>query len=890
MTDTGEPIPCIRPVLELFRPNAIALWVTTYSIELELFNEFLLGRLGDPPLNIAILADAQRLSATLERIPPEKADRVAAVNQRWLLRGAQIGAGRFHPKSYLMVTPAKTTLLAGSGNLSASGLDGGREVFTEFVSGTAAGDAAIAAWRAWMRRLVGRIDDTRLAERFADLETKLPRSDRPRAVGETALIHNLDERLDDQLVAAVTAQVARPVDELLVAAPYFDQNALALGRLIERLAPKRISVYTTSMTSVDGPRLAHALDNAGAHVSLYAYEPDEFTHAKLIGVVAGSRSWIFSGSANLSQAALNLLASDGNVELAVLTSATPEQARALFIPPGATARGLSIADLSDLTFESGAEATALPVHLLRAAARPDGTVEVRCQPAPQAGWQLDDLYERSPLVVDGETAVTTGPLHGRLVRIVDDGGIVISNRAVVDDPDALDAMLHVRDRSTDDRPPELLSGDLDTPLGNVLIWLHRNLVMDVTERASPGAGSGGVGSGESDSAADDKLWNRLEHEKLGRDPRAHTYGRLLGRPAGLGASEPILELLETMRDRAPSPERTVESGRSVLTVLREQAEQAGDEDSSGGDDNAPVKRWKTETRIRVRARNVLRRWAAAQTDPRLVWIDTLAPAGNFSMVASTFARLWVTIGKDPSQCELRADDLDDLWLDWMRPFAGTGRGDGWLDQLEQSDSRVSDRLPADLPETVAALSWLALHNKDRETIIAWQPVLSAALGHGLLEPSEETARFVSHVTHWPVDRSAVESDLLRCIEFIDDNLWCKRTRDELALKDLRLEEVTGGQAVSVRLVVKGLVHPLRDPRTCQLVVAARRYRRCDGVAVFSADAGWRLVIKTGTPVSYLLGDASRSMLDSEEVPEGLIERMASTGGILADLFGRDQVA
>jgi hypothetical protein len=238
------------------------------------------------------------------------------------------------------------------------------------------------------------------------------------------LIHNLDERLADQLVAAVTAQVARPVDELLVAAPYFDQNALALGRLIGRLAPKSISVYTTSMTSVDGSRLAHALDNAGAHVSLYAYEPDEFTHAKLIGVVAGSLSWVFSGSANLSQAALNLFAFDGNVELAVLTSATPEQTRALFIPPAATARGLSIADLSDLTLEPSAEATALPVHLLRAAARPDGTVEVRCQPAPQVGWQLDDLYERSPLAVDGETAVTTGPLHGRLVRIVDDGGTV----------------------------------------------------------------------------------------------------------------------------------------------------------------------------------------------------------------------------------------------------------------------------------------------------------------------------------------------------------------------------------------------------------------------------------------------------------------------------------
>ena len=80
------------------------------------------------------------------------------------------------------------------------------------------------------------------------------------------------------------------------------------------------------------------------------------------------------------------------------------------------------------------------------------------------------------------------------------------------DLDALDAMLHVRGRSTDDRPPELLSGDLDTPLGNVLIWLHRNLVMDVTERASPGAGSGGVGSGESDSAAGEgKSCRRTPH-------------------------------------------------------------------------------------------------------------------------------------------------------------------------------------------------------------------------------------------------------------------------------------------------------------------------------------------------------------------------------------------
>ena len=891
-TDTDAVLPTVRPTLELFRSNAIALWATTYSIELELFNEFLLGRLGDPPLNIAILADPQCLSATLERIPPEKSDQVAAINQRWLLRGVQIGSGRFHPKSYLMVTPTKAILLVGSGNLSTSGLDEGREVFTEFESGTAVGDEALAVWRAWMRRLVGRVDDTRLAERFADLETKLPVSEGLRAVGETRLLHNLDEPLADQLVAAVTARATPPVDELLVAAPFFDQNAVALGRLIARLAPRNIAVYTTSLTSVDGLRLAHTLDRAGAKVSLYAYEPDVFTHAKLVGVVAGSQSWIFSGSANLSQAALTLTASDGNVELSVLTSATPEQTRAAFMPPGTTVRAIATADLNRLAFAPSTEVTALPVHLQRAAVRPEGTVEVRCQQPLQLGWQLDDLDERSLLFLDGGTLVTTGPLNGRLVFIVDDDGAALSNRVVVDDPVGLDAVLHVRGRASEERPPELLSGDLETPVGKALLWLHRNLVMDVTERASPGAGSGGVGSNESDSAADDGLWERLEHEKLGRDPRASTYGRLLGRSTGLGASEPILELLEAMRDRVLPVDHTVGAGRSVLTVLREQAEQeaAQDSDEAEGDDAAPIKRWKTETRIRIRARNVLRRWAAAQTDPRLVWIDQLAPAGNFAMLAGTFARLWVTIGKNPAQCELHADDLDDLWLEWMRPFVGTGRGDGWLDQPEQSDEQVFNRLPADLPEIVAALCWLALHNKTRETIIAWQPVVGAALSHGLLEPTDETARFVGHVTHMSVSRSTVESGLLRCIEFIDDELWCERTGDELGLDDLRLEEVTRGHAVSVRLMVRGLVDPLRDPRTCQLVVAARRYRRCDGVAVFSTDAGWRLSISTGSTIAYRRADQDHSVVESDLVAEGAIEHIASTGGILADLFVRDQVA
>jgi len=510
-------------------------------------------------------------------------------------------------------------------------------------------------------------------------------------------------------------------------------------------------------------------------------------------------------------------------------------------------------------------------------------------PLPNTSWSA---YWRGLLVVRAGKTLTSDPLRGRLVRIVAADGAVLSNRAVVDDPGGLDAVLLVHSRSADDHPPELLSGDLDTPLGKALLLLHQNLVMDVAESVSAGAGTGGVGADETDSTADDDLWERLEQEKLGRDPRINTYRRILGRPTGLGANELILELLEAMCDRVLPEDRAAKTGQpvSVLALLREQAEQElHPQNPQGGEGAAPKKRWKMETRVRVRARNVLRRWAAAQTDPRLVWIDHLAPAGNFSMIATMFAGLWLVIGDDPARCELQVDDLDDLWFDWMRPFVGAGRGDGWLDRLDLTDSAVRDRLPHELPETVAALCWLSLRHRNRTAIIAWQPVLNAALGHRLLEPSDEAARFVSAVTHSSLTRGELEGDLLQCIEFIDDDLWCKRTCDELGLGALQLQAVASAQNVSVRLVVKGMGNPLRDPRLPQLIVAARQYRRCDGVAISADDSGWRLAVNTGASIAYRR-DPDSSMRESEDVPAGAIERMVATGGVLADLFVRDQVA
>src|SRR5207249_10467817 len=81
-------------------------------------------------------------------------------------------------------------------------------------------------------------------------------------------------------------------------------------------------------------------------------------------------------------------------------------------------------------------------------------------------------------------------------------------------------------RSGLDRPVELQAAHLDCPLGRALLWMHRNLVMDVAE------GSAAVGErllGEQDDASAGAVPEGIEQEHLGRDPRAATYGPLLER-------------------------------------------------------------------------------------------------------------------------------------------------------------------------------------------------------------------------------------------------------------------------------------------------------------------------------------------------------------------------
>jgi hypothetical protein len=864
----------VQPVAELFTAAASVLWATTYNLDLSLFNEFLLGRLGDPPLNVAILADHRRLAVSLDRIPSERTDTLASVNRRWLLRAVRPGNQAFHPKTYLVVTSGRTTLLVGSGNLSTAGLDEGREVFTTFRSGTPVGDAAIGSWRAWMRRLVEQIDDVTLAQRFRDLESRLPAPQTLGLAAPSPLLHNLDTPISAQLASALGDAATGGVDELHLAAPFYDDEAGAVGRLLDLLEPRRVRIFVTGSTSVNGARLAERLRASGAQVEVSAYEPDRFVHAKLVGIVKGRRGWLLSGSANLSLAALvNTVGHGANVELAVLATLDPEVVRSLFLPPEMSTVARTLDSLVDLSFRSAAEPELPGVRLRTAAALADGCVEVVCESPCQPDWLLDDLASPQPLIIEPSgRVVTRAPLPGRLVRLTDAAGTVLSNRVVVDDPASLANALNAGSgRPAADRPVELAPGDLETPLGQALEWLHRNLVMDVSEQPNNSI-TGGVGAEEAEQQADDNLWERLAREQLGRDPRANTYHRMFGRKVSTG-TEPIIELLEKLRAQAPSQPAAL-SGGSLLARLLTGARKPG-----------PVHQWKPSTRIRIRARNVLRRWASAQTDPRLVWVDPLAPAGNFAMIAGTLAHLNLERARHPEHVELTPDDLDDLWLRWLQPFVGTGQGDGWLEQLHPDDLALAQqRLPEWLPEAVAALCWLSVRPGplQRERIVASQAMLAAAYQCDLLEPTPVAAAYLSAVIDNRLTRAQLDTQLFDAITFIDDDLWCAQTRAALSLQRLELLAPPGAAAIQVRLDVRGIDDPLLDARVPRLVAAVRRYRRCSGVAVYCADA-WRMVFVDGHHIGYR--PAREGLQDSMNVlVGGQLEQLAASGGVLADLF------
>ena len=533
-------------VAGFFSGRWTSFFATTYSMELEFFDEYLFRRLGEPPLSATVLADAGK-HAQLWASGDDQTRRLRRANRDYLLRPVTFGTGAFHPKTYFFGNASEGVLLLGSGNLTMGGVERGREVFSEFRSTKPDDLGSIRGWRQWMDGIVERIADEEVRFRWLRLRRECGDWLEGDAAG-SRFIGTGERSILDQFANRVDGEVA----ELHVMAPFYDRDALALKALLDRFTPAQLHLYLGAATSVHGPALVTVVSAFEGQLLLLALDPPGFVHAKLIGVVTAEHGHLLVGSANLSQAAL--LGTDepwANIEACVAVELAADETRDAFLPPEHCWQETFLDHIAELEFRADDGPPGPPVHLKAAWPGTDGRVSVDATgvippdaelTAGGVGKRIKDAMTSGPLALPGE--------GGILVWLRAADGSDLSNRVPLDDRRRLGNWLDQRNEGGE-RPRELDSTDFETPVGQMLLRLHETCIFDIDETPALGRAAGLT---EQEAEEQKTSWEDLEEllakEELARDPRIPNYPRHTG--FGLLEDDDVLALLRLMLDRAPA--------------------------------------------------------------------------------------------------------------------------------------------------------------------------------------------------------------------------------------------------------------------------------------------------------------------------------------------------
>ena len=850
----------MKPI-ELFSRDVHTCWATTYQFDLKLFDQFLLRRLGNAPLNAVVLCDEDGISDALVGLADVDIHVAASANRRYLLRGVRLpSGGRFHPKTYLLASARKTILLVGSGNLTRSGLDRGREAFTQFDAETDDSIAVLRAWASWMRDVVRRQDDEQLRRRFEHLTTSVPVLLGPS--GDSSFVANLNEPILDALVR----RAPEPVAELHACAPFFDERAQALREVIQRCSPKEIHLYLGARVNVDGGALRHVLESSALEVHVHGYDPSSFVHAKLIGLVGADGSGVLMcGSANLSHAALTRVYTEpgswGNCEAVVMRSGTGDGVRAVFSPPGYAVVDVGLDDVEELTYDD--DSTDLPswtVRLRSAHVTAGRRLQLRTDSdlcACAVTWSEASV----PLALDAAgVTLEAVPDDGDVVVVwlLDQAGEQCSNPVVVDDPHALEAVLGDGDGGRD-LPVEIRDQDGKSELLRLLAWAHRRFIFDIEDTP---ALKRATNAQEQQQIDDTGFWERYAREELVSDPRSQTY-RPIGTSASLTDADALLREIEAMLHAAPEDRRL----RIVTGHLPGK--------SNGGDGTSST--WSLTARERVRARNLLRRWARALADPRHAWLSPGAPAINYEALLEVLTMIWINEALDDSDV---LDLLEEVWT----AFLGSNARSGLLDRAEPGlVTEVLQSLTEGARELAAALAYCALHRDVPWAgwIYDWQPFLVRGLELDIFRPGPLSIDVIEDI--W-AERPAVASvaeTLVARAAWTDDATWGIRLAKELAISSIRLVSSAGYNRVDAAVEVGSLPAAAQDPRLITIARRVMAFKKTDHVLMVVGRE--RFLIRVGERCVAKINDAihtSIHVIDDERLVA--VERQQ---GNLADLLG-----
>jgi hypothetical protein len=548
-------------------------------------------------------------------------------------------------------------------------IDHGHEVFATFTSQREEHLPTMRAWTQWAGQLIQNQKDDLLGERWLAL-----RDFCPWMLGSTEgseLITNQQRPIADQLIARLPGDVR----ELHLTAPFFDADATAVQRLIRAWSPQVVVLYIGADLNVNGLALKTVLREA-PEVRVRRFQPHVFVHAKLIGAIdASGQGVLLSGSANLSQAALNRTDSEpgGNSEIAVLRSGAGGAIRKIFAASGLELVDLSLDALDDFAFTNDHPKLARPFVLRAASWRKDSRIQLEYAPSSlprDVGLLYDGAADTVSIEPDGST---TEPLADHdptpvLVGLADSMGQLMSNRVVVDDPAALRETLEGSRAKHSNRPAEL-EGLENEPLVRLVLWAHDKFIFDPDETAAFRRAQEAAGEDATAEDAQD-FWERYAAEELQYDARAQSYKPLTSSGSAVQPVDELLRELEMLLHQAPgtTPER-------ILRVLTEGSTDGDHEPGSGTS-------WSMEARHRIRAYHLLTKWAAAVGDPRHALVAPNAPVVNYETSLGLIVVAWAGDALELKQ--LRA-----LLLTLLQAFIGAAEGHGYLGRVNDDDRAAS---------------------------------------------------------------------------------------------------------------------------------------------------------------------------------------------------------
>lgn len=354
----------------------------TFNVDLGFFEARLLGPVRAAGAAVTVVADSSVFA-------PDPRN-VRSAGHGYAL-GLAAMHGAFHPKLTILAGPQRALIGIGSGNLTVGGWHANDEVLTTIQASREGGVPAIVGdLVTFLGGLPSRVTISPLA-----LEGIERTADQLSALVDSAPRIDTGHRLVESVTGPILAQLPeQQVDELEVAAPFHDLGGMALGALITRHAPRRVTVLAQQGQAVmDSTALETAAAASGCDVRFVQLDgedtnPGRYRHGKVITAVRGGMpTWSLVGSPNASAAALLGRAPSGNCELAVLTETktsllpTPTvpvadiPALTNTIPMAPDADESTTAGASIRLLEARAVGSGVEVHL-SAPAQADLTVEI----------------------------------------------------------------------------------------------------------------------------------------------------------------------------------------------------------------------------------------------------------------------------------------------------------------------------------------------------------------------------------------------------------------------------------------------------------------------------------------------------------------------------------